>query len=146
MLFRSVEIKPVVTTIRFCPKTGVPEMVTVPDSVALSVTIFVEGLSDEAEWVSVAAIRAVNVYSVLGVNPLNVVVVCHTPPPLLYSAPAMVLSVMLVAVLLNRVGALGAFCVSFSTGPTGADITLPPQFAAVTVTVIILSMSANTKV
>ena len=82
----------------------------------------------------------------LGVNPLKVVDVCHAPPSLLYSQPAMVVSVMLVGVLLDEVGAGGAAWVAFVTVAVAAEVTLPSQLAAVTVTVMVAPMSAATNV
>ena len=49
---------------------------------------------------------------------------------------------MLVAVLLAIVGAVGAVCVALATAAVAADVMLPVQFAAETVTVIVLPMSS----
>jgi len=64
---------------------------------------------------------------------------------MLYSQSATVLSVMLVNVLLLRVGAAGASCVALVTVGVEFEVTSPVQLAAVTVTVIVLPMSASTK-
>ena len=82
----------------------------------------------------------------LGDKPLNVVEVCQLPPSLLYSQPVIVLSVILVVVLEDKVGASGAVCVAFVTVAVEFEVTDPSQLAAVTVTVIVLPMSACTKV
>jgi hypothetical protein len=61
---------------------------------------------------------------------------------MLYSQPETVFSVMLVEVWLAIVGAAGAVCVALVTVAVAAEVTLPVQFAAVTVTVMVLPMSA----
>jgi len=132
----------VVTAVRVSPKMALPLMVTVPVKIAVSVVITVAVLAGEAKWVSVAALRAMNEYCVFGVKPLNNVDDCQfVPLSLLYSQPIMVLSVMLFAVLLASVGAAGAVCVALITVAVAAEVILPIQFAAVTVTVIVLPMS-----
>ena len=83
----------------------------------------------------------------MGVNPLKTTGVCQAlPPSLLYSQPAMALSVMLVDVLLAIVGAAGAVCAALATAVVGVEVTLPVQLAAVTVTVIVFPISACAKV
>ena len=58
----------------------------------------------------------------------------------------MAVRVILVAVLLAKVGALvGAVCVALVTVVVADDVTLPLQFAAVTVTVMVVPMSVCTK-
>ena len=53
---------------------------------------------------------------------------------------------ILVAVLLANVGALvGAVCVALVTVVVADEVTLPLQLAAVTVTVMVVPMSACTK-
>lgn len=80
---------------------------------------------------------------VLGVNSVNWVDVCHDVPPfLLYSHPEMAVSVMLVAVLPDEVGAEGAVCVALVTDAVFPEVTLPVQLAAVTTTLITLPISA----
>ena len=68
------------------------------------------------------------------------------PPSRLYSHPVMVLSVMLVVVRLFIVGAAGVAGVALVTVGVGAEVMLPVQFDADTVTVIVLPISACTKV
>jgi len=132
----------VVTAVRVSPKTAFPLMVTIPLKVALSVVIDVAVLAGDAKWVSVAALRAMNEYGVFGVKPLNNVDDCQfVPLSLLYSQPVITSSVMLVAVRLAIVGAAGAACDALITVAVGADDTPPLQFAAVTVTVMVLPMS-----
>jgi hypothetical protein len=64
---------------------------------------------------------------------------------MLYSAPEMVFSVMLFSVVLAAVGAAGAVVgIAFAIAAVVPDVTLPAQFAAVTVTVITAAMSAST--
>ena len=82
----------------------------------------------------------------LGVKSLNVVIVCHAPPFIRYSPPFISLSIMLVVVLLANVGALGAVCVAFVMTAVAAEVMLPSQLAAVTVTVMVALMSAWVKV
>ena len=53
---------------------------------------------------------------------------------------------MLVVVLSAKVGAAGAVCVAFVTVAVAAEVTSPVQFAAVTVTVMVLPISTCTKV
>ncbi len=53
---------------------------------------------------------------------------------------------MLVAVLLAIVGAAGAACVALATAAVAGDVILPVQFADVTETLIVLSMSAAANV
>ena len=82
----------------------------------------------------------------MGVKPLNKVWSCHAPPFMLYSQPETVFSVMLVAVLDNNVGVAGVVWVAFVTVAELAEATSPVQLAAVTITVIVLLISAATKV
>ena len=74
----------------------------------LSVVNEATGPAGEGICVGVSSMRASKLYAVFGVNPLNVTDVCHAPPFIRYSQPVIVLSVMLVVVLLNIVGAGGA--------------------------------------
>ena len=75
---------------------------------------------------------------------MNRVAVCQlTPASILNSQSSMMLSVMLFDVADNNVGAAGAVCVCLVIGPTGAEVTLLSQLAAVTVTVIIAPMSVE---
>lgn len=121
-------------------------------STAQSVNISRELLGSDAKWVFVSPILAKKKYGVFGFNPLNTAVFCHVPGTALtvfiaYCAPAIELNVMLVAVLLAIVGAVGADGPSaFVTAEVGTDVTLPLQLAAVTVTVIIAPISACNKV
>ena len=62
---------------------------------------------------AVSLIRARNVYPVFEERPAKVGESCHVPVLNLYSAPEIVLSVMLFAVTFAAVGAVGAVCVSF---------------------------------
>jgi len=55
---------------------------------------------------------------------------------MLYSQPFTVVRVIVVAVLSANVGATGAVCCAFVTVADELDVTLPVQFAAVTVTEI----------
>ena len=86
-------------------------------------------------------------YAVLGVNPLKVVEVCHVPAvPRRYSQPLMVLSIMLVGVADERVGAAGAVWFAFATATVASEVTLPLQVDEVTTTLSVLPMSACTGV
>ena len=71
---------------------------------------------------------------------------CHVPPSIRYSQPVMVLRIIFVAVLDDSVGASGAVCGALVTVVVAAEVTLPVQLAAVTVTVIVAPMSSCTKV
>ena len=82
----------------------------------------------------------------LGVNPLKVTELCQVPPFTRYSQPEILFNVTLVEVLLAKVGAAGAVCVALATTAVAAEVTVPLQFAADTITVITLSISAATKV
>ena len=122
-------------------------IVTVPDNIALSVEIDAVELADDAKRVAVSALRALKEYEVLGVNPLNVGDVCHVPLFISYSHPVIVVSVILVDVLPDFVGAEGAVCVfALVTVAVALEETLPLQFAALTVTVMVLPISSCTKV
>ena len=87
--------------------------------------------------------RASKVLFVLGVKPLNNTSVCHSLSFILYCCPGMAFRVMVVAVAEARVGAAGAAWVAFVTVAVGAEVMLPSQLAAVTVTVRVSPMSAT---
>ena len=63
-----------------------------------------------------------------------------------YWQSGMVTRVMLFAVFDNNVGAAGAVCAALAIGAVGVEVTLPSQLAAVTVTVMVLFISAATNV
>ena len=85
-------------------------------------------------------------YDVLGVKSLKVVEACHSPPFTRYSHPVMVLRVMLVDVREFIAGAAGANGVALITVEVAPEVMLPLQLAAVTITVMVLPISAATKV
>ena len=64
----------------------------------------------------------------------------------MYSQPLTVVSVMVVDVLSANVGAAGAVCCALVTVAEPAEVTLPVQLAAVTVTVMVAPMSSATNV
>ena len=141
-----MDVNPVVSAVRVCPNRGVPVMVTVPAKTADMVENVAVGLAGESRWVAVSVNRWVKVYAVAGFNPEKMGEDWYVPPLTLYSQPATVFNVMLLVVLLAIVGAVGAACVAFPTVAVAAEVMLPVQFAAETVTEMVAPMSACTNV
>ena len=112
----------------------------------MAVVIDVVELAGDAKRVVVSALRALKEYEVLGDSPENVVADCHELSFLSYSHPVMVLSVMLVDVLLDSVGAEGAVCVALVTDAVFPEVMLPVQLAAVTTTLIAFPISSDARV
>ena len=128
---------------------AVPLIVTEPDNAGMAAVLkFALGLSAETKCVSVCFSRCVNWYDVLAVRPSNSGLSCHEPVPLRYSALVTAVSVMLVVVLLAIVGAAGVVAVALATVAVAADVTLPVQLLAETLTFTVLptSAAANTYV
>ena len=109
-------VNAVVFAVSVCPNTAVPVIVTVPASVALSVVNVLGSLLGLALYCVVVSLRrAINVYSVSGSRKSKVVEDCQVAPlSLEYSAYSIVLSIIVVAVLDDRVGAAGAGRSAFS--------------------------------
>jgi hypothetical protein len=78
---------------------------------------------------------------VSGVKPPKTLLDVNAPPSLLYSQPVTGFNVIVVAVEDAFVGAAGAVCVAFVTVAVAAEVTLPSQLDADTVTVIVLPIS-----
>jgi hypothetical protein len=125
---------------------GIPVMSVTAICAGGAVESDAEALAGEARWVAVSALRCVKGYDVEAVNPLKVVEDWNAPPLRLYSHPETVVSVILLGVLLAMVGAAGAVCVALVTATVAGEVTLPLQLAAETTTVMVLPMSAATKV
>ena len=121
---------------------AVPLIVTVPDNAAVAVLNDALGLSPEIKCVAVSFKRCVKLYAVPAVSPVNVGLSCHEPVPLRYSAPLTMVSVILVVVLLAIVGAAGVVCAALATADVAEDVTLPVQFEADTLTVMVAPTSA----
>ena len=140
------EINSVVTEVKVAPKIAEPVTDTVPSKTALSVVNDAVAPGSEAKWVAVSILRASKLKELLGDKLLKVSVDDQAPPTLRYSQSAIALRVMLVAVFDANDGAAGAVCDAFVTVAVGAELALPSQFAALTVTVIVLPMSDWVKV
>ena len=100
----------------------------------------------DALCVAVSFRRCWKAYDVPAVNPLKVGLSCHAPVPLRYSAPATVVSVMLVCVLLAIVGAEGVVCEALATAAVADEVTLPVRLPAVTTTEMVCPTSPATNV
>ena len=130
-----------------CPTLRLPRPVAATSMDApVAVVKFAAVLSPDAACVFVSFNRCVKLYDVPAVNPLNCGPSCHAPFPLRYSALFTVVSVMLFVVLLAIVGAAGAFCAALATVAVAADVTLPVQLLAVTLTFTVLPTSAAANV
>ena len=113
---------------------------------AVAVLNDADALALETKCVAVSFKRCVKLYDVPAVKPVKSGLSCHEPVPLRYSAPLTSVSVMLVVVLLAIVGAAGVVCAALATADVAEDVTLPVQFEADTLTVMVAPTSATAKV